>query len=176
MRPLPCSALLCLLLSAGCSKGPAIYEPPIERRPITGAEPELAEFIEMKSPAARQHIVRDVMDAAPGHPARWTNQNPALRFFVRRAAERRLRIDFVIAHATMKETGPVTITFRVNGKALETVRYDTAGEKSFEKPVSSGWLETGGTATVSMDIDKVWIAKTDGARLGVMLLRAGFLP
>jgi hypothetical protein len=116
------------------------------------------------------------MDPAPGHPARWTNQNPALRFHVRRASDRRLRVDFVIAHATMKVTGPVTIVFKVNDRPLDTVRYDVAGEKTFEKPVPSGWLTAGATATASLEIDKVWVAGNDGARLGVMLLRAGFLP
>ncbi len=175
MKPARLLLPVLLLVAASCSKAPDIYAPPIERRPIEGAAPELEEFVQMRTPQAARHLVRDFLSAPAGQVYRWTNQQPALRFHLRRSAGRRLRFDFVIAGATFKETGPVTITFKVNGRLLDTVRYDAPGEKRFEKAVPADWLDAG-PAIVSAEIDKVWVSKTDGARLGVMLLGAGFVP
>jgi hypothetical protein len=163
------------LLAAGCSKAPDIYAPPIERRPIEGAAPELEEFIEMRAPHASRHLVRDFLNEPAGEIYRWTNQQPALRFHLRRSTDRRLRFDFAIADVTFKETGPVTIAFKVDGRLLDTLRYDAPGEKRFEKAVPADWLG-GDSVVVSAEIDKVWVSKTDGARLGVMLRGAGFVP
>ena len=163
------------LLAAGWSKTPDIYAPPIERRPIEGAAPELEEFIEMRAPHASRHLVRDFLNAPAGQTWRWTNQQPALRFHLRRPADRRVRLDFIIADVTFKETGPVTIAFKVDGRLLDTVRYDAPGEKRFEKAVPADWLD-GDSVVVSAEIDNVWVSKTDGARLGVMLRGAGFVP
>ena len=175
MKPARLPLPVVLLLCAGCSRAPDIYAPPIERRPIEGATPDLGEFIQMRAPHVRHYLVRDVLNAPAGQIYRWTNQQPALRFHPRRSADRRLRFDFVIAGATFKETGPVTIAFQVNGRLLDTVRYDAPGEKRFEKAVPADWLDAD-PAIVSAEIDKVWVSKTDGARLGVMLLGAGFVP
>lgn len=175
MKPARLLLPVLLLLATGCSKAADIYAPPIERRPIEGAAPDLEEFIEMRAPHAGHYLVRDVLNAPAGQVYRWTNQQPALRFHLRRSTGRRLRLDFVIAGVTFKETGPVTIAFQVNGRLLDTVRYDAPGEKRFEKAVPADWLGAD-PAIVSAEIDKVWVSKTDGARLGVMLLGAGFVP
>ena len=169
------SLAVLLLLAAGCSRGPDIFTPPIERRPIEGVVPDLAEFTEMGAPLASHHLVRDFLDAPAGQIYRWTNQQPTLRFHVRRTANRILRLDFVVADVTFKDTGPVTVTVTVNGRTLGAVRYDSPGEKRFEKPVPADWLDADPTI-VSVEIDKVWVSKTDGARLGVMLRGAGFVP
>jgi len=169
------AVLVCLLGLAACSREPGLYTPPIDRRPIEGVTPELGEFAEMGSPAAKDHIVRDVMDAAPGQAARWTSQRPALRFHLSRIAARHLRVEFAVAEATFKDTGPVTITFTVNDHILDKVRYDSQGEKVFEKVVPEEWLRAADPVIVTAEIDKVWVSKTDGARLGVLLTRAGFV-
>jgi hypothetical protein len=59
---------------------------------------------------------------------------------------------------------------------LDTVRYDTHGEKRFDKPVPAEWLDGSDPTIASVEIDRVWVSKNDGARLGVMMLRAGFVP
>ncbi len=175
MKAIVLTSCACLLAAAGCSRGPDIYMPPIDRRPIEGVVPELGEFAEMGSPEAGKHVVRDILDAAPGQTARWTNQRPTLRFHLSRIAARHLRFEFALAEATMKDTGPVTITFKVNDHVLDTVRYQDHGQKVFEKVVPETWLREAQQVIVAAEIDKVWVSKTDGTRLGVLLTRAGFV-
>ncbi len=175
MRPFRFLALVIPPLAGGCSKAPDIYAPPIERRPIQGVTPDLEEFIEMKSPSVGSHLAGGFLSAPAGQVYRWTGQQPTLRFHLRRTNDRRVRFEFVIAEATLKDTGPVAITFKVNGRVLDTVTYNSHGDKSFEKSVRPEWLAAD-PVVVSAEIDKVWISKTDGARLGVMLIRAGFVP
>jgi hypothetical protein len=55
------------------------------------------------------------------------------------------------------------------------VRYEGGGQKRFEKPVPAAWLRTDADILVAAEIDKVWIAPADGARLGFILSRAGFI-
>ena len=126
-------------------------------------------------PKLSAFLVRDFLDAPAGQIYRWTNQQPTMRFHVRRTANRLLRLDFIVADVTFKDTGPVTVSVKVNGRTLGAVRYDAPGEKRFEKTVPADWLDADPTI-VSVEIDKVWVSKTDGARLGVMFLRAGFVP
>ena len=74
----------------------------------------------------------------------------------------------------MAVTGPVTISYIVNGRLLDKVRYDTPGAKHFEKPVDSSWLKANADTVVTMELDKAWTPEP-GVKLGVTLTRAGFL-
>jgi len=42
--------------------------------------------------------------------------------------------------------------------------------------VPAGWIEPGLDTIVSIRIDPVWVAPQTGAKLGVILQRAGFVP
>ena len=53
------------------------------------------------------------------------------------------------------------------------MRYTEAGEQHFEKKVPAGWVEPNKEVTLAAEIDKVWVAKEDGTRLGFLLTRIG---
>jgi hypothetical protein len=63
----------------------------------------------------------------------------------------------------------------VNGRLLDKVRYTTPGYKHFEKLIPSEWLTTDVESTVSVSIDKLYVAPQDGAKFGFILSRIGFL-
>jgi hypothetical protein len=84
--------------------------------------------------------------------------------------------DFAIWDEGFKITGPVEISFLVNGKLLDKVRYTTPGNKHFEKPVPADWLAKNGEASVAMSVDKLYTAPRDGAKFGVILARLGLRP
>lgn len=168
---------LALTLLCGCGAPvPDGVPPPFQRRLPPGPEPRpVGAIVTMSEQDADAHIVRDVSPAAEGVAWRWTFQRPELRFWLEETTRQRLIVDFAIAEDTFKSTGPVTVTFFVNGKTLGRQRCPKAGLYHFEKPVPAAWLRADDFTLVAAQADKLWTSPADGARLGFILSRAGFL-
>ena len=103
--------LLPLCLLAGCANIPDSYAPPIQRKPLTGAEPSpIGTFVNLGEPSADAYIVRDITGYVESSGWRWTRKRPELRFFLDSIDHLKFKADFSIADATLKDTGPVTIS------------------------------------------------------------------
>lgn len=168
------SAALLLVMLCGCTNIPDSYAPPVQRHPVSGPDTShLKHFIAMNDPAAEDHFLADIGPLESGS-WRWTRQHPTLRFVVPDPKGLKLSVDFSLSSDTMKETGPITIAYFVNGRALDTVRYEQPGGQHFEKAVPVDWLTGSEDVVVKLALDKVYTAPADGAKLGVTLVRAGF--
>jgi hypothetical protein len=164
-----------LFFFSGCVNIPDSYAPPVQRRPLTGTEPsDVGHFVNLGDRNADAYIVRDVTESAEGGTWRWTRKHPELRFFLDSIDHLTYAMDFSIAETTLKDTGPVTLTISINGNLLDTLHHDTPGERHYKKPVPAKFLRLKTVNHVSMEIDPVWVSKTDGAILGFILTRAGF--
>jgi hypothetical protein len=128
----------------------------------------------MSDPAASAYIVKDVSDSSEGLGWRWTHRRPELRFFLPTAEHLDFLMDFSLPEVTFRETGPVTLSFFINGKLFDRVLYEKAGEQHYRKPVPASFLNSGTVNVVAIEPDKVWVSKADGAQLGFVLVRAGF--
>ena len=117
-------------------------------------------------------IVADI-PAGPREPWRWVYQHPQVKLKVTRPAGLKYRIEFSIADATLKFTGPVTLRFLVNGKELGRKRYPAAGQFTWTAPLPPELLRVSEDNIVSAEVDKVWVSPGDGARLGFILSRIG---
>lgn len=176
MRFYPTIALLATLLAmfaTSCQTMPEPYAPPVQRQPFEDARAHrIARIVSMADSDAPAHFVRDI---PPGEPAawKWTNQNPAVKLLLKTNQNLRYVIDFTVPEVTFKQTGPVALTFSVNGHVLDTVRYAAYGEYHFEKSVPPEWVDTQKEAIVEASIDKVFVAPGDGAKLGFILTRIG---
>ncbi len=163
------------LLQAGCVRAPDSYPPPVQRSQ-TFARWELERpFVEMSAYDVQDFIVRDISPVLEGGTWRWTFERPELRFILNSTEGLRFAADVGAAAATLAETGPLTISFLVNDRLLGQMRCDTPGERHFEKPVPAAWLNKATYTRVVIHADKLFIAKADGAKLGFVLHRAGFL-
>ena len=157
----------------GCRNLPD-YPVPDQRPFFDNVETRPSSLVKMSDPDASLHFFRDIVDGPPDS-WRWTAQRPAVKVKLGFRDQAIYVIDFSIAGATFKDTGPVTVAFTVDDRVLDRVRYDTPGDKHFEKPVPMDWLEgrskrhrRGG------DRQNVDIAQTDdGTRLGFILIRIG---
>jgi hypothetical protein len=166
----------CLLCLAACDRLPESYPPPEQRQPLTGINPgPEAMMVSMEGTEADPLIIKDIDGSSPGVPWRWTRQEPTVKVLVLSTENIKFSTDFAIWDDGFKITGPVEISFLVNGRLLDKVRYTTPGNKHFEKPVPAEWLE-GDMATVAMSVDKLYIAPRDGAKFGVILARLGLKP
>jgi hypothetical protein len=166
--------ILSSLLLAGCAGSPA-YPPPLQRPSFDAVPEPVVRFVNMDDFNAAEYIVKDIQDTVEGGGWRWTHQSPELRFRLDRTERLKLIMDFAFPETNFKDTGPVTVSFFVNNKLLDRVRYETFGAKHFEKAVPDPWLHTGQDTLVRADVDPPWIAPSDNAKLGFVLYRAGFI-
>jgi hypothetical protein len=160
-------------LASSCQNMPEPYAPPVQRQPFEEGRPhKILRVVNMTDGDWLTHLVQDISPSEPG-TWKWTGQKPTVKVVVRTNQGLRYLIDFTLAEATLKDTGPVTITFLVNDRPLDSVRYTTAGEHHFEKAVPAEWIEPMKETLVAASIDKVWTAPADGVKLGFILMRIG---
>jgi hypothetical protein len=151
---------------------PAPYAPPEQRQPFENFAPyRISRVVDMADGDADKHFVRDIQGLSGTW--RWTGKRPEVRVFLRTNQMLHCIVDFAIAEATFKDTGPVTLTFFVNSHPIGTERYAAPGPQHFDKPVPPEWVEAGKEATVGAEIDKPWISPADHAALGFILTRMG---
>lgn len=173
MRPRLLAAIA--LFAAGCQTDPPTYPPPIQRLTATSAGPiAFRHFLAMNDPGAERFFVRDVSPALENNTWRWSGERPTFRFLLQKTAGLKFTMDFAVAGAILEKTGPQTITFYVNDHLLGRARYATHGEHHFEQAVDPAWLKPGADTIVAAEIRPVW-ESPNGVKLGVILLRAGFV-
>ena len=160
-----------MLFLCGCEHYPESYPPPAQ---FAGGRPNPEVMVDFGEPGAAGHIVKDIVPFVHGSWV-WTGKQPTLKILAVSTEGMKLQADFALWDDGFKQTGPVALTFKVNDRDLDTVRYDTPGLKHFEKAVPSGWLSSGLEATVSITADKVYTA-ADGKQFGFILSRIGFKP
>lgn len=136
-------------------------------------KPTKSHIVNMNDPLAGAYIVRDISSAVEAGSWRWTGAKPELRIYLDEVHGLKFTADFTLPQNGFAHTGPVTISFFVNGKLLEKMRCDSAGARHFEKPVPEGWIEPRWVADVVMAPDKTWTGD-QGVTYGFVLTRAGF--
>jgi len=172
--PIRSIPLLPALLVAGCNQLPD-YPPPPQREPLVRpAATGLSYFLNMANPRADAYIVRDISDKTERGGFRWAFAHPALRFLVPPMDHPKLLMDFALPEPTFRVTGPVTLTFSVNGQFLDQQRFAQVGQQHYEREVPAGFLRAGAMNLVAIDPDKVYVAE-DGVKLGFPLARVGFV-
>jgi len=151
---------------------PAPYAPPEQRQPFENFAPyRIHRVVNMADGDAERSFIQDI--GGSGGSWRWTGKRPEVRVFLRTNQMLHYVIDFAIVEATFKDTGPVTLSFFVNGHVLDRITYKASGSQHYEKAVPEDWVEAGKDATVGAEIDKVWISPGDHAALGFILTQIG---
>ena len=152
---------------------PEPYAPPEQRQPFENFRPyRITRMVDMADGDAPSHFVSDITDNSGGS-WRWVAQRPTVRLLMRSSDKLTYTIDFTIPKVTFDQTGPVTVSFYVDDKLLDMVRYNTPGEQHFEKPVPDGWVIANKEITVAAAIDKMYVQPGSGARLGFIVSRIG---
>jgi hypothetical protein len=162
------------LLLGSCDRLPETYPPPEQRQLQALAPDPSAMMVDMSDPDSSQHLVKDVYDA-PGSPWRWTAGHPTVKILVYAIENVKLSTDFAIWDEGFKQTGPIELSFLVNGHLLGKEKYVSPGYKHFEKAVPADWLSADTESTITVDVDKLYVAPQDGVKFGFILTRIGFV-
>jgi len=171
-RGLAMGCVAALFLSS-CQNMPGPFAPPVQRQPLGDFRPyRISAIVDMADEDAPNHFVEDItsLDATTW---RWTGKRPVVRVRPRSTENLRYTIDFAIAETTLPVTGPVTVSFLVNDRVLDKVRYTRAGLQHFEKAIPQGWIASGQDVTVGAEVDKLWVPPDAGPKLGMILVRIG---
>lgn len=164
--------LLGAVCLCACSNLPDPYAPPEQRQPFDHFEPyRIRRLVDMADPDAGQHIVRDILGQTGSW--RWTAKQPEVRLTIRTNQMLHFVIDFTIVQAILKETGPLTLTFFVNGRQLDRVTYATEGARHLDEPVPADWVQPNQEMLLGAETDKVWYSPLDRQALGFIISRIG---
>jgi len=161
------------LLLASCGRQPGRYPVPEQRSLDLGVDPGgIAAFITMADPVADDYIVRDVSRERGVY--RWAFVHPELRFRVQQAGSVRFTAELGVPEVTFKVTGPVRISYAMDGKPLGSLYCDHPGKYEVAKPVPDGWVQPNQYIHVTFETDRKWVSPDDGAQLTFLLFNAGF--
>ena len=162
------------LLTASCGRQPGVYAAPQQRSLDLGRDPDGAlPFVTMDDPSADSYLVNDI---SPDRGfRRWAFAHPELRFRVADASHLVFTAEFAIPDATFKVTGPVTVSYAVNGRTLGTLQCSHAGDFRLAEPVPDGLVEPDKSTRVTFEATPRWISPEDGAQLSFLLRSAGFI-
>src|SRR5690348_15938579 len=108
-----CTPLL-VLLAAGCNTAQDGWAPPVRRDPLSFA-PKKGHVVNMNDPYAMAYVVQDVRDLLEAGAWRWTSRRPELRIYLDEIRGLKFTTDFTLPESGFNRTGPVTISFLVNG-------------------------------------------------------------
>jgi hypothetical protein len=162
------------MLSAACVSQPEIYAPPAQRKPLDqDVLVRTQPMLDMSEPSVERYIVNDIARGQQPAAWRWTGQRPAVKVVLKSTLNLRYYMEFAVAGDTFKDTGPIAITFLVNGQPIDAVKYDSPGSKIFDKLVPVGLLKPMSENMLAAEIDKPWVSKSDGSKLGVILVKIG---
>jgi hypothetical protein len=165
--------LAAVLVTAACT--PSVEYPPPPQKDIPGgAEATLeARIFRMNDPHLEQRIVAEVTGGDAAAQWRWTNQRPRLKMSIEPETWI-FHAGFTVPEVVLNRVGPLTLTFVVNDRVIGKQRYAQDGHHEFETPVSRDVLGLTDPVVFGFDVDPVFIAEGDGAKLGVLLEAIGF--
>jgi hypothetical protein len=173
---LPVLLLLLVILMCGCDRATVSYPPPEQRRPIEAQAPAMraSMMVNMNDDDAPSHFVQDISTTLEGSTWRWTKKRPTVKLLLIKTRDLKFVVDFTLPDVTMRQTGPVTISFFVGNRLLDKIHYDKPGYQHYEKAIEPASVQTANETVVSAEIDKIYKDPGDGAMLGFILTRMGF--
>src|SRR5450756_1727680 len=120
------------LLTVSCGREPGVFAAPPQRSFDLGPDPDGPHaFVTMDDPVVDDYIVNEISPERGFR--RWAFTRPELRFRLNDVRHLIFTAEFAIPEVTYKVTGPVTVTYAVNGRTLGAIRCDHHRDFRLEK-------------------------------------------
>jgi hypothetical protein len=148
---------------------------PEQRQSFTGDEPSpvAGRMFRMGDPNVASYLVKDVPNGPEGAPWRWVYERPEFRFLITDPHDLSFFMDFALPDETFKQTGPVTFSLFINGKPSRSC-VSPSPPTAAGGACSAELLKADALNDVAIEVNPVWVAPADGAKLGFILSSAGF--
>ena len=137
-------------------------------------KPAGGEMLVVGHPDQWAYYVDGVLTGEPTANSYWTVAAPHLKFLLKPAVQYAFTCHFYLPGQTFEKTGPVTIRYFIGDHPLDRVTFSSPGEYRFRHEASVAWIEPQDFTVVKMEVENPYIAPADGAKLGFLLLSAGF--
>jgi hypothetical protein len=168
-----CALAALIILAGACGREAGWYPIPAQQSLDLGSDPSgVGAFVKMSDADADDYIVHDI-GRMPG-VWRWAFTHPELRFRLKSAEGTHFVGEIAIPDITFRVTGPVRITYFIDGRMLGSIRCDRSGKFDIDQAVPAGWVEGNRYVHVTFETDRRWVSPDDGAELSFQLLQAGF--
>lgn len=172
----PAAVFLALLLLSACSRESPFAPIPPQAPPVVAPDPpSFPCLFSMTETRADQFIVTGIPLGLGAGAHRWTNESPAVHCTIPSPGPWNIAMDFILAGVTLRATGPITITFTVDGHELKRLRLDKSGPYQFRASLPPELATPGQDRVFQASIDKPYIAPADGTKLGVLVSAMGFV-
>ena len=170
---------LASIAMCSCMRPPDAYPPPPQYVMPPGPEPPASTYIRtepllvMSEPDINPHILQDVIESPDGEEWRWTNQHPQLSLSLDRVEKLNFYMRFTLVAETLRDTGPVTLTIRIDDRVLARPKFDRPGNFEFRQAVPAAMLTTQRPVIIAVDVDPPWTSP-EKTTLGIYLHSIGF--
>lgn len=172
----PAALLLAVLILSSCSRESAFEPIPAQSPSVAAPDPPSFPCLALMTQArADQFIVTGIPLGLGAGAERWTSESPAVKCKLPSSGPWNVVMDFIVAGATLRETGPITLTFTVDGQEVERLRCDHIGEYKLRAPLPAALAIPGRELVLQATVDKPWVAPSDGSKLGVLVSAMGFV-
>jgi hypothetical protein len=171
MRRAGLLGVLSALVAGSCASHPDSYPAPPQYGTPHLPDPPL---LTLGFPNSHARILEDVYEDPASKGGLWTSQHPAFSFTLKHTENLDLYMRYSVHNTTFADTGPVTLTFHVNGEVIGRTRIEVPSEREYSQPVPWSLLQARNPVIVQVDIDPVWTSPSDGAKLGILLWTIGF--
>ena len=138
------------------------------------ADAPIGENMMVSGADAYRYFVRNIVGCLPKSMFCWTLESPELKFRLSSNKARFFTVHFKLSEDALKQTGPLKIDYFINDHLLERAQYFGRGDHTYQHRVPDGWLRTDDYTVVKMQVHNPYIASGDGAKLGILLVSAGF--
>jgi hypothetical protein len=159
-----------IIAITSCGRQPESFPMPPQKRAPETSDPNYL-LVKFSDRDAGDYIVRDIQS---GDGLCWTFAHPEMKFPVEPRPALRFYMHFWIHERTLHDTGPVTLTVKINGQLLGSVRCEHDGSYLFERPVPMQWLHSGEPVHVLAEATPLWTSPDGGPPLGYLIEEAGF--
>jgi hypothetical protein len=170
---LPMAAIVAsAIVLSSCAERPEYVRLPQQYQPSSQNDflPDLP-LLTMGTNITEENAIEGVYGTDNDWP--WSNEHPSFVCFLKGRGPWRFVLHFATVKTTLRNTGPITISVRINDVPFSKVVVSRARVAEYTRDVPAE-MAISGVVHVALTIQPFWTKPGDGQRLGILIRSIGF--